>query len=57
MRLANANKGLKVYALASDGSRLRAVPATYENGAYAFTAAVAAGEGANTPTMMYELSK
>ena len=57
VRLANANKGLKVYALASDGSRLRAVPATYENGAYAFTAAVAAGEGANTPTMMYELSK
>ena len=57
VRLANANKGLKVYALASDGSRLRAVPATYENGAYAFTAAVAAGEGANTPTMMYELSR
>ena len=57
VRLANANKGLKVYALASDGSRMRVVPATYENGAYAFTAAVAAGEGANTPTMMYELSK
>ena len=54
--LRNANKGLKVYALASDGTRLRTVPATYDNGAYSFTAAVAAGEGANAPTMMYEIS-
>ena len=54
--LRNSNKGLKVYALASDGTRLRAVPASYDNGAYSFTAAVAAGEGANAPTMMYEIS-
>ena len=38
------------------GTRLRKVPATYEDGAYRFTARVAAGEGANAPTMVYELA-
>ena len=28
----------------------------YENGAYRFTARIAAGEGANAPTMVYELA-
>ena len=54
--LANSNPKLKVYALASDGTRLREVKATYANGVYAFTAEVAPGEGANAPTMMYELN-
>ncbi len=54
--LANANKGLKLYALASDGSRLREVKTRYANGAYTFTAKIAAGEGAHAPTMMYELN-
>ena len=55
--LRNANRGLTVWALASDGSRLRKIPATYTDGAYVFTAKVAAGEGTNRPTMMYELAK
>jgi hypothetical protein len=54
--LRNANKGLKVWAVAADGTRLREVPATYESGAYRFTARIAAGEGANAPTMAYELA-
>ncbi|MBP5233203.1 MAG: hypothetical protein J6333_07325 [Planctomycetes bacterium] len=57
VKLANANPGLKVYALASDGTRLRAVKADYVGGAYAFTVAVAAGEGENAPTMIYELGQ
>ena len=55
--LRNANRGLKLWALASDGTRLREVPATYADGAYRFTARVAPGEGANQPTMMYELAE
>ena len=54
--LRNANRGLKVWALAADGTRLRQIPAVYEGGVYRFTAKVAAGEGANAPTMMYELA-
>ncbi len=54
--LKNANKGLKVWALAPDGSRLREIPAACENGAYCFIARIAAGEGANAPTMAYELA-
>ena len=54
--LRNANQGLKVWAVAADGTRIRAVPATYENGAYRFTARIAAGERENAPTMAYELS-
>ena len=55
--LKNANAGLSLYALASDGTRLRKVPAKYANGSYAFTVSVAAGEGKDAPTMMYELAK
>jgi len=55
--LKNANAGLSLCALASDGSRLRKVPAKYVDGAYVFTASVAAGEGNDAPTMMYELAK
>ena len=54
--LKNENQGLKVWAVAADGTRLREVPATYEEGAYRFTARIAAGEGANAPTMVYELA-
>ena len=54
--LKNANKGLKVWAVAADGTRLREVPATYEDGTYRFTACIAAGEGANAPTMVYEIA-
>ena len=54
--LKNANAGLKLYALASSGKRLREVKASYVDGAYVFTAEVAPGEGANAPTMMYELA-
>ncbi len=54
--LKNSNQGLKVWAVAADGTRLRQVPATYSEGAYRFTAKVAAGEGANAPTMVYELA-
>ena len=54
--LKNANRGLKVWALAADGTRLRQIPAVYEGGVYRFTAKVAAGEGANAPTMVYELA-
>ena len=54
--LKNANKGLKVWAVAADGTRLREIPAAYEGGAYRFTARIAAGEGADAPTMVYELS-
>ena len=54
--LKNSNRGLKLWAVASDGTRLRQVPATYSEGAYRFTAKVAAREGANAPTMMYELA-
>ncbi len=54
--LRNANPGLKVWAVAADGTRLREIPAAYEGGAYRFTARIAAGEGANAPTMVYELA-
>ena len=54
--LRNDNPNLKLYALASDGTRLREVKATYADGAYTFTAKVAAGEGKDAPTMMYELN-
>ena len=55
--LKNDNPGLALYALASDGTRLRKVPTKYADGAYVFTASVAAGEGKDAPTMMYELAK
>lgn len=55
--LKNANEGLKVYALASNGKRLREVKSSYVDGAYVFTAKVAPGEGANAPTMIYELGR
>jgi len=55
--LKNSNRGLKVYALGADGSRLREVPAKYADGAYVFTAKVAAGDGKDAPTMAYELGK
>ncbi len=55
--LASEIEGLKVYALAPDGSRLRTVKSAYADGRYAFTAKVAAGEGADAPTMMYELGE
>ena len=55
--LKNANAGLSLYALASDGTRMRKVPAKYVDGAYVFTVSVAAGEGKDAPTMMYELAK
>ena len=54
--LKNENRGLKVWAVAADGSRLRPVPAVYSKGAYRFTARIAAGEGADAPTMVYELA-
>ena len=54
--LKNSNPGLKVWAVAADGTRLREVPSTYEDGAYRFTVRIAAGEGANAPTMVYELA-
>lgn len=56
IELQNENPNLRLYALASDGSRLRQVPATYANGTYTFIAQVAPGEGKDAPTMMYELS-
>ena len=55
--LKNANPDLKLYALASSGRRLREVKAAYAGGAYVFTAKIAPGEGADAPTMMYELAK
>ena len=55
--LLNSNPGLKVWALAADGTRLREVPATYADGAYRFTARIAAGEGAAAPTMVYEVAR
>ena len=56
VRIEFPNKGLKVWALAPDGTRLRQISAVYEGGVYRFTAKIAAGEGANAPTMMYELA-
>ncbi len=56
VKLENANPNLKLWALASDGSRMRAVKTIYKNGAYFFKVAVEKGEGENAPTMMYELS-
>ena len=55
--LKNANTGLKVWAVAADGTRLREIPATYEDGVYRFTVRIAAGEGADAPTMIYELAE
>ena len=55
--LRNGNAGLRVRAVAADGTPLREVPATYEGGAYRFTARIAAGEGADAPTMVYELAE
>ena len=57
IELRNANAGLRVYALASSGRRLREVKSSYADGAYVFTAEVAPGEGANAPTMIYELAR
>ena len=54
--LRNSNPKLKLYALSSDGSRLRRVKASYADGAYSFTCAVAPGEGEGAQTMMYELA-
>ena len=47
-------KGLKVWALKSDGSRLREVAAKYADGTYVFTASI---DKSAEPTMMYELAK
>ena len=47
-------KGMRLWALKSDGSRLREVPASYAGGAYSFTLSI---DRKNPPTMMYELSK
>ena len=54
--LRNSNPGLRVFALAPDGPRRREIPASYADGAYAFTVAGAPGEGANAPTMLYEIA-
>ncbi|MBQ7721683.1 MAG: hypothetical protein IJT64_02115 [Kiritimatiellae bacterium] len=54
--LRNSNPGLKVYAVSPMGGRLREVPSTYTDGAYRFTARIAAGEGADAPTMIYEIA-
>ena len=45
---------MRLWALKSDGSRLREVPASYAGGAYSFTLSI---DRKNPPTMMYELSK
>ena len=55
--LRNTNRDLEIWALASDGSRLRKIPADYKDEAYVFTVAVAAGEGEQQPTMMYEIAR
>ena len=55
VRLRNANLGLKLHAIASDGRRLREVPATYAEGAYAFKVAISSNDA--HPTMIYELAK
>lgn len=55
VRLRNANPGLKLHAIASDGRRLREVPATYAEGAYAFKVAISSNDA--HPTMIYELAK
>ena len=55
--LRNTNPRLAVWALAPDGARLRRIPAAYEDGAYRFTARIAAGEGENAPTMIYALAE
>ena len=54
--LKNNNANLAVYALASDGTRLRKVASSYRQGEYLFTAKVAPGEGGNAPTMIYEIA-
>ena len=54
--LKNNNANLAVYALASDGTRLRKVESSYRQGEYLFTAKVAPGEGGNAPTMIYEIA-
>ncbi len=53
--LKNANPGLKLYPLQSDGTRLAPLPATYANGAYFLTLALL--PGAAQPTMLYELAR
>ena len=55
VRLRNANPGLKLHAIASDGRRLREVPATYAEGVYAFKVAISSNDA--HPTMIYELAK
>jgi hypothetical protein len=55
VRLRNANAGLKLHAVGSDGRRLREVPSTYAEGAYAFKAAISPDDA--HPTMIYELAK
>ncbi|MGI5867900.1 MAG: hypothetical protein ACOX9C_00450 [Kiritimatiellia bacterium] len=55
VKLRNANPDLKLYAIGSDGRRLRQVPATWADGAYTFKAAIAPGDA--PPTMIYELAE
>lgn len=55
--LKNDNAGLKVYALRSNGTRMREIPAEYNDGTYLFTVSVAPGEGKRAPTMMYEIAE
>jgi len=52
--LKNANPGLKLYPLNSDGTRMAPISAAYASGAYIFTLAV--GSASAAPTMMYELA-
>ena len=47
-------KGMKVFALRSDGSRIREVETKYADGVYVFTASI---DGNAEPTMMYEMVK
>ena len=53
--LKNSNSNLKLYAIASNGKRIGAVPAAYANGAYTFKATILASD--KNPTMIYELAK
>lgn len=55
--LATLRKGLKAFALAPDGSRLREIPARMANGAISFTVEVKAGAGVDAPVMAYEIAE
>ncbi len=52
--LKNSNPGLTVFAVASNGTRIGVVPATYTDGAYRFKAAISPTD--QQPTMIYELA-